>query len=154
MDRDILLYGGIIGTMVVRILMFPLPGGEHPPTPPETSTGEIPGADFARNQDCETSNGAAPLCTHDWCETQPAINLVQHIAVILLVSIPYPMCMGVLQALVSKILGPRPQVVKYTYCSCMLIVYAFVHSGILILLFQHQISDCLFIILPNFKVKN
>ena len=110
MDRDILLFGGIMGTILVRILMFPLPGGDHPPTPSENIDLTMPGDHFARNQDCETANGAAPLCTHDWCNSQPAINMAQHIIVVLLATVPYCMCMGVLQALVSKILGPRPQV--------------------------------------------
>ena len=122
MDRQILLFGGVIGTMIVRLLMFPLPGGDHPPTPPAApedlttdSFGRLLsyssdlGPGF-RNQDCETTKGEAPLCTHDWCETQPAINLAQHITSILLSIITYAMCQGSLQSLVSKILGPRPQV--------------------------------------------
>ena len=110
--RTILIFGGLIGTMVVRILMFPLPGGDHPPTPSEDSGR----GGYLRNQDCELTNGGAPLCTHDWCKTQPAINLGQHITVVLLATITYSICQGVMQSLVSKILGPRPQVLKVLQC--------------------------------------
>ena len=122
MERDVLIWGGVIGSMIFRLLIFPMPGGDHPLTRPES---EIPAggeSSFAqimamsaenpsfRNVDCATSNGGQSYCAHEWCDSQPALNLVQYIVGVCLSSITNAFNQGLVQGVFSKMLGPIPQV--------------------------------------------
>ena len=124
-DRDVLIYGGVVGTMLFRLLLFPLPGGDHPPTKDDTSRADPSAAmslvnflraiSFAqdvspRNVDCASSSGGESYCAHEWCDSQPAINLGQYITSSCLVAATNAFCMGMVQTLFNKILGPKPQV--------------------------------------------
>ena len=121
-----MIVGGVIGTMVFRLLLFPLPGGDPPPTRPEISSlsvGQQSQQSFLgllarseetpsfRNIDCETGNGRGEsYCAHDWCSSQPAVNMWQYIIGICLVAVTNAFCQGLVQTLFNKILGPKPQV--------------------------------------------
>ena len=119
MERDILIWGGVVGTMVCRLFLFPLPGGDHPLTKPDS---ELPQqSSFSqlmalseespsfRNVDCATSNGGESYCAHEWCDSLPALALWEYLIGVCLVSITNAFNQGLVQGVFSKILGPIPQ---------------------------------------------
>ena len=59
-------------------------------------------------EDCSTEGPA--YCGHDWCEDTPQIQKWQFFLGIILTFTCYPFCLAIVQALFSKVLGPRPQV--------------------------------------------
>ena len=112
---------GVIGSMVARILLYPFPGGDHPPVKPEideTTLVDFPldwfarsFAPEARNVDCSASEGGGQsYCTHGWCDSQPAIGVGQYVVGVCLASVSSAFNQGLVQTLFNKILGPKPQV--------------------------------------------
>lgn len=62
-----------------------------------------------KNIPCDEAQTAEPGCTLEWCEYTPAVTVLQLFGGIVIGTIGYPFCVGITQALFSKILGPRPQ---------------------------------------------
>ena len=120
-----MIIGGVIGTIVFRLFLFPLPGGDHPPTKddllPDTKiltynqfshwlSRSVTGPSF-RNVDCGSAvGGDQSFCTHEWCSDQPAVNIWQYVIGTCFVAITNAFCQGLVQTLFNKMLGPKPQV--------------------------------------------
>jgi len=63
-----------------------------------------------RNIDCDESvDSQDPGCPFDWCEYTPAITAVQFYIHYAISSCAFPYCTAICQAILSKVLGPRPQ---------------------------------------------
>jgi len=63
-----------------------------------------------RNIDCDESvDSQDPGCPFDWCEYTPAITAVQFYIHYAMSSLAFPYCTAICQAVLSKVLGPRPQ---------------------------------------------
>ena len=59
--------------------------------------------------------------SQEWCAYTPALTLTQFIISYALTSMGYPTGLALIQSLISKVLGPRPQV-KYWFIIIIIII--------------------------------
>ncbi|XP_063709230.1 major facilitator superfamily domain-containing protein 8-like [Culicoides brevitarsis] len=95
-ERKIMIWGGFF-LMVVGRFVF-IPWGSSPPTLREISSNET-----------EIELVGCPVETQTWCATTNALTVEQFIIGYVCTAIGYPIGATLIQTILSKILGPRPQ---------------------------------------------
>ena len=102
-----------------RIVVFPIPGMDHPPL--ANTTSNFTSLDWhesffesfkegtAKNIPCENAPSAVSGCALEWCKHQPALKVWQLFGGIMIGTIGYPYAISITQSIFSKIIGPRPQ---------------------------------------------
>lgn len=119
-ERKVLIFVGILFMFLGRIIVFPIPGFDHPPL--ANSTAPENGANFtdanvfksflvgtSKNIPCENAPSASTGCALEWCKDQPALQVWQLFGGIIIGTIGYPFAIAITQSIFSKIIGPRPQ---------------------------------------------
>ena len=73
-----------------------------------------------RDEDDEIKDGIMKECVGchlDWCAEQPALDLVQFIIGVVILTLGHPFRIALTQSIYSKMLGPIPQVKSPFICS-------------------------------------
>lgn len=102
-ERKILIWGGFF-LMVIGRFAF-IPWGSDPPTLRHNNSSNI--LSDITNSTAELVG--CPVDTQKWCATTNALTLEQFIIGYVCTAIAYPIGATLIQTILSKILGPRPQ---------------------------------------------
>lgn len=110
-ERLVYLVLGIAPMAVGRLFSIPM-AGYTPKMKPDSLSASFPRGQIslfdARNVDCGTGGGEGG-CSLEWCEYTPALTEFQFYLSYVIAAISFPYCVGICQAIFSKVIGPRPQ---------------------------------------------
>jgi len=106
-ERKVIILAGIVPMMIGRIVSFPI-GSDLPMF---KNTTVIPDVEDTNLGSCDGPTGAGGCDVEKlpWCKEIPAITVFQFYLSYAFISVSFPYCIAITVAILSKVIGPRPQ---------------------------------------------